>query len=306
MANVTNAIAGAIGGATAFTIVYPLQTITSRLQVQSSSSGVDSYKGTLHAFKKILEDEGTKGLYGGLGIGLSGVTVSQFVYFYCYSFLRRQLGVDTTDTTILESIIMPAGAGTLNVLITSPLWMINTRQKITLKKKDISSSTWAVAKEIYHEGGILRFWEGLTASLILVSNPIIVYSIFTQMRNFVLAFQKKKLLGRIEIAGLSAIAKLSAMAVTFPYILAKSRLQMQHKNKDNQFESDTLIKPYTGVLNCLIRVFKEEGFKGLYKGFRSKIMSSIIQIIFLFLVKNEILRMVTWLAQTQRTIRKLS
>lgn len=58
---------------------YPLITLSTRAQVESKKS-----KSTVaEAVKRIVDREGVSGLYAGLGSALFGISVTNFVYYYC-------------------------------------------------------------------------------------------------------------------------------------------------------------------------------------------------------------------------------
>jgi hypothetical protein len=57
------AVAGGMAGIVSYATTYPLQTLSTRKQLQQNK---DAYKGTLSALRKIIDDEGLSGLYRGL------------------------------------------------------------------------------------------------------------------------------------------------------------------------------------------------------------------------------------------------
>jgi len=58
---------------------YPLITLSTRAQVESKKADTN----TLQAIKRIVDREGLAGLYAGLESALFGITVTNFVYYYC-------------------------------------------------------------------------------------------------------------------------------------------------------------------------------------------------------------------------------
>jgi len=76
-----------------------------------------------------------------------------------------------------------------------------------------------------------------------------------------------------------AIAKISATLVTYPYIMAKTRLQ--YKGTGNQ-------PKYTGSLDVLQRVLVEEGFLALYAGLETQLLKSVLGTATLFMAKEKI------------------
>jgi adenine nucleotide transporter 17 len=155
-----------------------------------------------------------------------------------------------------------------------------------LKPEEDSLTT---TKAIAQREGILGFWRGVVPALILVSNPIITWVVFEQMKKLLLLRRSgsNTLLQRKEILVLSASSKLASMIATFPYIVVKSRLQVQG--------SQTSAPAYTGTLDCLRSIISSEGIPGLFKGFTSKVVSSVLAAVVLFLVHSEALSLAKWL-----------
>lgn len=77
--NVAHALAGAGGGLLSMALTYPLITLSTRAQVESKKA--DTSFST--AIKRIVDREGITGLYAGMESALFGITVTNFVYYYC-------------------------------------------------------------------------------------------------------------------------------------------------------------------------------------------------------------------------------
>lgn len=82
--NIAHALAGAGGGLAAMALTYPLITLSTRAQVESKKA----HTSTLDAARHIIAREGVGGLYSGLDSALFGISVTNFVYYYC-TFLFR-------------------------------------------------------------------------------------------------------------------------------------------------------------------------------------------------------------------------
>ncbi len=86
--NVAHALAGAGGGLLSMALTYPLITLSTRAQVESKRA----QSSTLGAARRIIKREGIAGLYAGMDSALFGITVTNFVYYYCnHSFTYTTL-----------------------------------------------------------------------------------------------------------------------------------------------------------------------------------------------------------------------
>lgn len=70
------------------TTSYPLITLSTRAQVESKRA----QSSTLNAARRIIKREGIAGLYAGLDSALFGITVTNFVYYYCTNTTYTRLG----------------------------------------------------------------------------------------------------------------------------------------------------------------------------------------------------------------------
>jgi adenine nucleotide transporter 17 len=185
-------------------------------------------------------------------------------------------------------MIAGAVAGSATVLMTNPIWVVNTR--ITARKRSSSApftekptladplgrgppSTIAEIKVLFDEGGIGAFFAGVMPALVLVINPILQYTIFEQLKNL-LERRKRRNVTPSDAFLLGAIGKLVATGLTYPYITVKSRM---HVGKGDRRDS---------ILQALQRIVKEEGWQGLYKGVGPKLVQSVITAAFLFAFKD--------------------
>jgi adenine nucleotide transporter 17 len=232
---VANGLAGAGGGIIAQIITYPLQTVNTRQQTErvakkglrNSDGNLPTSKlhaGTLRQILQVIRSEGWGGLYSGLKPSLLGTAASQGIYYYFYQVFknkaeaiaaaRRDKGRGDGTVGMFSWLVVAAIAGSLNVLLTIPIWVLVTRmqthtqaeRKIMEERKEVllreaSESglidstlqeklaeldsekprpygTLHAAREVYNEAGITGFWKGIVPTLIMVCNPSIQFMIY--------------------------------------------------------------------------------------------------------------------------------
>ena len=183
-------------------------------------------------------------------------------------------------------MIAGALAGSATVLMTNPIWVVNTR--MTARQSDSSSdlpgpateseksakkpSTIATLINLVKEEGPLALFAGVLPALVLVINPILQYTIFERLKD-VLA--KRRRVTPSDAFFLGALGKLAATSITYPYITVKSRMHVASKDG-----------PQDGMGQSLKRIVREEGWGGLYKGIGPKVSQSVITAAFLFAFKD--------------------
>lgn len=171
---------------------------------------------------------------------------------------------------------MAAGAlaGSATVLITNPIWVVNTRMTArqaesnetvlptkedgshdpaaAQSKKSPSPSTISTFLKIIKEDGVVRLFAGVLPALVLVVNPILQYTIFEQLKQFL---EKRRKVGATDSFVLGALGKLAATTITYPYITVKSRAHVASGAGQSE-----------GMTASLKRIVREEGVGGLYGG----------------------------------------
>lgn len=257
---------------------YPLITLSTRAQVESKRSVDTTF---LAAVQKIVAREGISGLYSGLSSALFGISVTNFVYYYWYEWTRAffeaaavKTGRASKKLTTVESMIAGAIAGSATVILTNPIWVVNTR--MTTRKaaaaedeKDAlpgapaakKPSTIGTLLALLKNEGPQALFAGVVPALVLVINPILQYTLFEQMKN---AVEKRRKMTATLAFFLGAAGKLFATSVTYPYITVKSQMHVAPGDGGKK----------EGMMEAINRVVREEGYAGLYKGESSLLSSS--------------------------------
>ncbi|KAI8919814.1 hypothetical protein PhCBS80983_g03320 [Powellomyces hirtus] len=291
--NVAHALAGAGGGMVSMALTYPLTTLSTRSQVSKTGGRISQ----VEAFKKIMREEGPKGFYSGINSAMFGIAVTQYVYYYWYELVKAALekaaGADRV-LTIAENMLTGAVAGAATATITNPIWVVNTRQVV--KKTDAADDnakpivkkqgTIETALKILREEGPKGFWQGILPALILVINPVIQFTVFERLKNW-LQNRRGTALGGLDFFILGAISKLAATSITYPYIVVKSRMQLKQTGDESA--------RYKSVLDGLQKIVHNEGVKGLYKGIEAKLVQSVLASAFTFAFKEQFFSSATWL-----------
>ncbi|XP_010575664.1 PREDICTED: solute carrier family 25 member 33 isoform X3 [Haliaeetus leucocephalus] len=92
--------------------------------------------GLFSVLKSILEKEGPRSLFRGLGPNLVGVAPSRAVYFACYSKAKERFnGIFVPNSNIVHICSAGSAAFITNSLM-NPIWMVKTRMQLerNLKK----------------------------------------------------------------------------------------------------------------------------------------------------------------------------
>ncbi|KAG0257655.1 hypothetical protein DFQ27_005016 [Actinomortierella ambigua] len=101
----------------------------------SSSSSGHHYKNELDALRKVYATEGFRALYSGLSADTAATLLSNFVYFYIYTWLRqyKEHRRKSGQLSIVQELFLGAEAGVLSRLFTNPIHVITTRLQVAGK-----------------------------------------------------------------------------------------------------------------------------------------------------------------------------
>ena len=316
-----HALAGATASALSNVFTYPLDLLITRLQTQrhlqkvKSSSRDDEYQRIEDAISKIYNDGGLSGFYTGLLEDTAKTVLDAFLFFLVYNFLRqKRLARFAKSHGGRMPSLLPATdelgigfvAGSLTKLVTSPISNVVTRKQTssmtssnqpsggdtnlaeeagsggnTTKASTKIPSTRQILKEIQSEKGFLGLWSGYSASLILTLNPSLTFFLFEAFKRVLLPRSKRDDPHPTATFLIAAISKAIASSVTYPFSLAKTRMQISgtsnHKSSYPPTESEkTKSKSTTAMLTTLLTLATNEGFAALYEGLPLEILKGFL------------------------------
>ncbi|XP_011866134.1 PREDICTED: peroxisomal membrane protein PMP34 isoform X2 [Vollenhovia emeryi] len=243
-----HAASGAAGSVVAMAAFYPLDTVRSRLQLEEGRQS----KNTLAIIRELIAKEGSCTLYRGIVPVLQSLCASNFIYFYTFHGLKELRS--KRNQTASSDLLIASIAGVINVLTTTPLWVVNTR----LKMKGVGVSSERNNNEyttlcdglvhIWKYEGLRQLWAGTIPSLMLVANPAIQFMTYESIKRRVVAS-----LGGAQPPAwvffiIGAIAKTVATSITYPLQLVQTKLR--HGDKCSN------LPPDAGTLQILVYILK--------------------------------------------------
>ncbi|KAM0712086.1 hypothetical protein Q7P37_011180 [Cladosporium fusiforme] len=245
-----HAVAGSAATAATKLLLYPLDLVITRLQVQKQLSGPKEapsaakdgdaeYENVVDAARKIYDTEGgLKAFYTGLGPDVLKGLGDSFLFFLVYNFLRqRETKKFSNNLPVSRELGIGIAAGALSRFVTTPLQNIITRQQTAalIAARDPTSTTTPsqstgltvkdIAMQIRSERGLKGFWAGYSASVVLTLNPAITFAVDNLLHNLIPRAKRDKPAPQLTFL-IAATSKAIATAITYPVSLAKSRAQV--------------------------------------------------------------------------------
>ncbi|KAG7274381.1 hypothetical protein CRUP_002823 [Coryphaenoides rupestris] len=240
-----HAVAGAAGSVTAMSVFFPLDTARIRLQVDESRKS----KSTPVILAEIAKEEGVLSLYRGWFPVISSLCCSNFVYFYTFNTLKKLSSAGPGRPRPDKDLLMGVVSGAVNVLLTTPMWVVNTRLKL--------------------QGA------NVLPSLILVFNPAVQFMFYEAMKRK--AGKEGRAITSAEIFLIGAVAKAIATTATYPLQTVQAILRF------GQYKGDGKGGAFSSLRNVV-----RHGVLGLYKGLEAKLLQTVLTAALMFVVYEKI------------------
>lgn len=303
--SLAEATSGAVGALVSTTVFYPLDTCKTKFQAElQTQQGGHKYRNLSDVFWEAVRKRQILSLYQGLKTKNIQSFISQFVYFYGYSYFKRlyleKSGAKSIGTK--ANLLVAAAAGACTVIVTQPLDMASSRMQTSAfgKSKGLRATL--------AEGTWLEAFDGLGISLILTCNPSIQYTVFDQLKQKLIQRQRHKnaesvgdsspvALSAFSAFLLGAISKSVATILTYPLIRCKVMIQAADSNEDDDNESERPGKsrsPKT-MLGALHAMWSKEGIPGFFKGLHAQILKTVLSSALLLMIKEKISKF-TWIS----------
>ncbi|KAG5838780.1 solute carrier family 25 member 33 [Anguilla anguilla] len=281
--------AGGCGGTVGAIVTCPLEVVKTRLQ----SSGISlrsvfqvqlgTFSGTgvirpgsvtpglLQVLRSILEKEGPKSLFRGLGPNLVGVAPSRAIYFAAYSKAKETFnGVFVPNSGLVHMSSAGFAAFVTNSLM-NPIWMVKTRMQLERKARgEKRMNALQCARYVYRTEGARGFYRGLTASYAGISETMICFLIYESLKKRLAESRYAKPGGEADrgasdflwLMMAAAFAKGCASCIAYPHEVIRTRLREEGSKYRYFFQTARLVAV-------------EEGYAAFYRGLIPQLIRQI-------------------------------
>ncbi|XP_037684362.1 solute carrier family 25 member 34 isoform X2 [Choloepus didactylus] len=261
---VVDLVLGASACCLACVFTNPLEVVKTRLQLQGELQARGTYprpyRGLVASVVAVAQADGLWGLQKGLAAGLLYQGLMNSVRFYCYS-LACQAGLAQQPGGI---VVAGALAGALGAFVGSPAYL----------------TVLGALTTIWRQQGLAGLWRGVGGAV-----PRVMVGSAAQLATFASAkawVQERQWLPEdswlVALAG-GMISSVAVVAVMTPFDVVSTRLYNQPVDRAGRG------RLYGGLADCLVKIWRQEGPLGLFKG---------LSLTYLRLGPHTILSMLFW------------
>ncbi|KAJ5107084.1 hypothetical protein N7456_003759 [Penicillium angulare] len=261
-------LAGGIAACGAVTVTHSFETVKIRLQLQgelqTKSEVAKKYNGVLHGVKVILQNEGPRGLFRGIGSAYFYQVLLNGCRLGFYEPIRSNLTTSVYSDPKVQSlgvnVFAGAASGVIGAAAGSPFFLVKTRLQsfspfLPVGTQHNYKNSFDGLSKIYKSEGVKGIYRGVDAAMIRTA-----FGSAVQLPTYF--FAKRRLshhLGMQEGPALHLASSAASGFVVCCFMHPPDTIMARMYNQTGNL--------YAGPLDCLVKTVRKEGLLAIYKGF---------------------------------------
>jgi len=195
-----------------------------------------------------------KGLYKGMSSPIAGVAAVNAIVFGIYGNTLKQLPEPDRLSAHLTAGVF---AGLAQTIVTSPIELAKTRVQLLASSHGSSYGPMQCLRNIYKQEGYRGIFKGLGVTF-LREGPS--YGVYFVTYKFLTTTSSKEPASTLRTLLAGGFAGVASWVISYPVDVVKSRIQAESSNR------------YSGILDCLKKSVRAEGYKCLFRGLNTTIL----------------------------------
>lgn len=258
-----NMMAGALAGITEHAVMFPVDSIKTRMQVFATSPSA-VYTGIGNAFTRISSTEGMRALWRGVSSVIMGAGPAHAVHFGAYEAVKELAGGNEQGNRNqwLATSLAGASATIASDALMNPFDVI--KQRMQVHQSEFRSAI-TCARTVYHTEGLSAFYVSYPTTLTMtVPFTAVQFTAYEQLKTLLNPSGVYSPATHIISGGLAGGV---AGAVTTPLDVAKTLLQTRGTSQDME------IRHSRGMMDAFRIIWARDGWKGFTRGLAPRVLT---------------------------------
>lgn len=277
-------LASAVSGCLSRTVVHPLDTIRSRMMVNTSMSSEASFT---NVASTLMRTDGIRGLYRGFGVSviMQAPAISAFLTTYDWSKAKISSTYSHVNPTLFSasSPMVHLSAALIAETASAVFWvpMEVIKQRAQVRAPGSSATSLGIVRDLLKYEGVGALFRGYGIT-IAVYGPysMLYFTTYEKLKKLVSRRpnhhqeQQKVTLSVPVTASCAGLAGGFAAACTTPLDVIKTRIQTQDdvQVRANRNQSGGKTTTYRSTWHAVQQIVRREGAAALFRGISARVL----------------------------------
>ncbi|EGN96536.1 hypothetical protein SERLA73DRAFT_184619 [Serpula lacrymans var. lacrymans S7.3] len=258
-----NMLAGALAGITEHAVMFPVDSIKTRMQVFATSPAA-VYTGIGNAFTRISSTEGMRALWRGVSSVILGAGPAHAVHFGMYEAMKELAGgnEESNRNQWIATSLAGASATIASDALMNPFDVIKQRMQVHQSE---FRSVFTCARVVHQTEGLSAFYVSYPTTLMMsVPFTAVQFTVYEQIKKLMNPSGEYSPVTHMVAGGLSGGV---AAGVTTPLDVAKTLLQTRGSSQDPE------IRKVGGMVDAFRIIWQRDGMKGFSRGLSPRVLT---------------------------------
>ncbi|PVF99893.1 putative MRS4-protein of the mitochondrial carrier family [Serendipita vermifera] len=256
-------LAGALAGISEHAVMFPVDSIKTRLQLLSPSPAA-VYSGMSNAVARISSTEGLRTLWRGVASVIAGAGPAHAVQFGTLEAVKQMMEKREGTPTWVTTGVAGASAAITSDAVMTPFDVIKQRMQI---HNSAFRSVITCARTIYRTEGLGAFYVSYPTTLLMtIPFTAVQFSVYDHTLDWINPTRSYDPMSHVTAGG---IAGAVAAAVTTPLDVAKTLLQTRGTSHDAE------IRRANGIRDAVKIIWRRDGLKGFARGLTPRVLTFV-------------------------------
>ncbi|KAK7078021.1 hypothetical protein SK128_006607 [Halocaridina rubra] len=254
--------AGAVAGIMEHCIMYPVDSVKTRMQCLAPSPEA-AYRSIREGLFKMINSEGIMRPLGGVTAVILGAGPAHALYFSAYESIKKTFGSNNKFQNNIVNASAGCGATLLHDAVMVPADVVKQRMQMY---NSPYSSCFDCIRKLYQTEGIGAFYRSYTTQLAM-NLPFHAIHIVTYENLHFLLNPEREYNPKVHVFAGAAAGAIAA-ACTTPLDMCKTLLNTQETSTLAQLQQSRIV----GIIGAFRTIYVMNGFSGFFKGLSARVL----------------------------------